>query len=249
MTHDKGRFVWHELVTTDVEAARPYYEEVIGWKVQPMAMPGGVEYPLLMVGEQPVGGLAAPKHEGAAPSWVGYISVDDVDAAAKAVVANGGSAKGEAFDVPTVGRMQPVEDPNGAPFFLFCSESGDTPAATGAGSFHWNELTADDPERAVAFYEKVFGYTHETMEMPTGAYFVLKSGDSPRAGVMKTPAPGLAAQWTQYVTVDDCDAAVARATKRGGRVAVEAMNVPGVGRFAVVADPRGATLGVITPEG
>ncbi len=246
MAYDHGRFVWHELITKDADTAKAFYTEVVGWKVEGMDM-GDFVYPMLKVGEAPVGGIAPPPAEGIPPHWVSYLSVADVDAAAKEVVANGGVALMDAIDIPTVGRMQPVKDPSGAAFFLFRSAQGDSEPLTGPGSFHWNELSTDDPEAAVAFYEKTFGFTHETMEMPDGTYFVLKNGDKMRGGIMKTPVKGAPARWAQYVTVDDCDAAVKRAQAHGGALLSEVMDVPGVGRFAHVKDTVGAALGVIRP--
>lgn len=246
MGYDHGRFVWHEIITKDAEQAKAFYTELLGWKVEEIDM-GEFVYPMLKAGEAPVCGVAPPPMEGVPTHWVSYLSVEDVDAAAKKVVANGGEALMDAMDIPTVGRMQPVKDPSGGAFFLFKSASEDGEAATGPGTFHWNELATDDPEAAVAFYEKTFGYTHETMEMPDGTYFVLKNGDTMRAGVMKNPVPNAPTHWTRYVAVDDCDAAVKRATSSGGKLLGEVMDVPGVGRFAHVQDPGGAALGVIKP--
>ena len=245
MTHDYGRFVWFELVAKDEAAGARFYGEVIGWKVQPMDMPGGMKYPMIMAGQTPIGGIAPPQ-DSASPHWVSYVSVEDVDASAKKVKKLGGALLAPAFDVPTVGRMQPVADPQGAKFFLFHNANGDSEPAQGEGSFHWNELSTDDPEAAVAFYEKAFGYTHETMDMGMGAYFVLKNGDALRGGAMKaqTPAP---AHWLQYATVEDCDAAAARAKKAGGQIVVPPSDIPGVGRIAAVVDPLGATMGIIKP--
>ena len=246
MTYDHGRFVWFEHVAQGNAGAHAFYAEVIGWKVHQADMPGGLKYPMLMAGEAPVGGFAEPPQAGIPPHWVSYVSVADVEESAKTVQKLGGRALGDAFDVPTVGRMMPVADPHGASFFLFRNANGDSDAVQGAGSFHWNELLSDDPEAAVAFYEGAFGYTHETMQMGGATYFVLKNGDALRGGVCK-PNDLVGGRWLQYVTVDDCDAAVGRARKKGGKVATPSMDVPGVGRIAVIADPMGAQIGVIKP--
>ncbi len=247
MTYDNGRFVWFELVAKDKVKAQEFYAEVVGWKVQTMEMAGGVKYPMAMAQDATVGGFADPQRPGEPAHWISYVSVADVDRAAKAVDRHGGRRLGDAFDIPTVGRMQPVADPHGAVFFLYRGESGDAPAVEGPGAFHWNELLSDDPEAAVAFYEKAFGYSHETMNMGGGTYFVLKSGDALRGGVVK-PEGGLrSGRWLQYVTVEDCDQALARTKKSGGRIVQPATDVPGVGRVAVVDDVVGAQIGLIKP--
>jgi predicted enzyme related to lactoylglutathione lyase len=115
------------------------------------------------------------------------------------------------------------------------------------GHVDWNELVSTDPERAATFYAEALGYTVETIEMPNGVYRILNQGGVPRAGIMKTPVPQLPSHWVQYVVVDDADAAVARATRAGGRVAMPPMEVPDIGRFGVIIDPLGAPIGVIKP--
>lgn len=247
MTHDFGRFVWFELMAADTERAAAFYGEVLGWKIQSVEMPGGMKYTMLMAGSVAVGGLTPPPKADIPPHWVSYVSVPDVDRAAKAVLEHGGQCLMDAFEVPTVGRMQPVTDPQGAAFFLFHNEKGDGPTPTGPGAFHWNELLSPEPEAAVDFYQRALGFTHETMQMPHGPYFVLKNGEAARGGIMQPPAPTAPAHWQQFVTVEDCDATLRRAEQHGGQVVSPAVQVPGVGRFALLQDPLGAVLGVITP--
>lgn len=248
MSYDYGRFVWFELNTHDKDAALRFYPEVIGWKTSSMdmpGMPGG--YSMVNVGETPYGGIVDSPVPDVPPHWVSYVSVADVDATAKAVIEHGGKCLMDAMDIPGVGRMQPVADPEGAAFVLFTNASEDSDALEGDGSFHWNELWSKDPEAQVAFYEKALGYTSEVMEMPNGKYFMLKNGEQSRGGIMKSPVDA-PTHWEQYVRVDDVDAARTRATGNGGKALGDVMEVPGIGRFSLIADPTGATLGVITPE-
>lgn len=247
MSYDHGRFVWFELITADADKAKAFYGELFGWKTEAVEMPGGMKYPLVKLGDNPIAGFAPPPKAGIPPHWVSYVSVADVDAAAKKVLAAGGKALMEAFDVPGVGRMQPVTDAEGAALFLFKAAEGDHPAAEGVGAFHWNELWAADAKAAVAFYEKAFGYTHDEMKMPNGTYYLLKSGDKVRGGVMTAPPTGAPPHWTQYITVDDVDAALARAKRGGGKQVGEVMEVEGVGRFGFVQDTVGAVIGIIKP--
>ena len=210
-----------------------------------MDMPGGVKYPMFLAGETPIGGYAPPPAE-VPPHWVSYVSVDDVDAAAQRVVEAGGKTLMDAFDAPGVGRMQPAADPEGAVFFLFKGETNDADAPSGAGAMHWNELLCQDPEKELAFYRKVLGYDADTMDMPQGPYHILKNGEAMRGGVMKAPFEGHS-QWLQYITVDDCDAALERAKRHGGEVVSDIMEVDGIGRFAHIRDPLGAYVAVIAP--
>lgn len=247
MSYEHGRFVWFELLTKDVERATSFYPETLPWRIEPMTMQDGSEYTLIKAGDADVGGLVSPEAD--IPStWVSYVSVADVDETAKKIVAAGGATHMDAFEIPGVGRMQGVSDPQGGMFCLFKGETGDPPRAEGPGSLHWNELWAKDPGASVAFYEGVFGYTREEYPMPNGTYYILKDGEDPRGGIMQAPSPEAPSMWVQYITVDDCDATLDRAQQNGATVLVSPMDAEGVGRFGVLRDPLGGVIGVIKPE-
>jgi predicted enzyme related to lactoylglutathione lyase len=94
----------------------------------------------------------------------------------------------------------------------------------------------------------VFGYTHDSMDMgPQGTYYILKTGEKMRGGLMKLPMPDTPTLWQPYVRVADCDATAARASALGGQVVVPPTDIPEVGRFAVIVDPLGASIAVMTP--
>ncbi len=119
------------------------------------------------------------------------------------------------------------------------------------GAFSWCELMTPDPAAAVAFYGPLFGWKSDKMDMGPGQYHVQKVGDAAIGGVMSMPpdAPkGMPPMWGCYVTVDKVDDTVAQAVKLGGKVIMPIMQVPGVGRMAVIADPQGAVISVITYE-
>ena len=248
MNETQGHFSWHELVTKDLEEAKGFYGELIGWTIEPMAMGDGSEYPLIKIGEGSIGGMATPPTREVAAHWRGYITVADVDATAAKVKTLGGETLMDAFDVPGVGRIQPVKDPQGAGLLLFTPEGDDPAAEAGRGHWHWNELWTKSAEKAAQFYCDAFGYSSRPMDMPNGTYFVLSSGGVDRAGIMPSPVAELPPHWAFYVEVDDVDATCARAEKLGGGRQGELMNMPGVGRFGFVTDREGARLGLITPE-
>ena len=118
------------------------------------------------------------------------------------------------------------------------------------GAFSWNELMTTDPEAALKFYQPLFGWTIEKMTMPGMVYNVVKTSDASVGGIMKLPkeaaAGGMPPTWVSYVTVDDVDATAKRATELGGKVVHGPTDIPGVGRFAVIVDPQGAAVNVIT---
>lgn len=119
-----------------------------------------------------------------------------------------------------------------------------------SGRFNWNELMTNDVNRAKQFYGQTLGWTFEPFPMPDGEYWIAKAADgSPTAGMMPMDpqdtesTPG----WLSYVQVDNIDRAVGAVQASGGNVLQEPMDIPNVGRIAVVEDPAGAVLGFLQP--
>ncbi len=245
MTTPTGKFVWFELVTTAPAKAEAFYGEVLGWKTSSMSM-GTESYTLINNRAAPIGGLIAA--EGKSPShWISYVAVDDVDAALARVTKAGGTVASPAFDVPTIGRMAEIADPQGARLFAYRAAPGDRAAPTGSGTFYWNELWTSDPDAAVRFYQALAGYGHEPMDMgPHGTYHVLNHGEVPLAGITKAPADA-PTRWLPYVAVDDCDATADRAKRNGATVLAAPADIPTIGRFAILKDPTGAAFAIIKP--
>lgn len=115
------------------------------------------------------------------------------------------------------------------------------------GAFSWNELITSDVEGAKSFYGKMFNweFTDFASDMP---YTMAKAGGQDAAGLMSTPpeAAGMPPMWGGYVTVDDVEASAKQAVDLGGKILLEARDIPEVGRFCVICDPQGATLSLIT---
>jgi predicted enzyme related to lactoylglutathione lyase len=122
--------------------------------------------------------------------------------------------------------------------------------ATHEGRFIWREQISTDVERSKAFYGELFNWTFEVMPMPGMEYLVIKSGGAGIGGLM-APPPGAPPMsfWGTYLSVADVDAATAKAESLGGRVHVPPTDIPTVGRFSFVADPQGAALYLMKPEG
>ena len=113
------------------------------------------------------------------------------------------------------------------------------------GAFSWNELSSPDPKASCAFYASLFGWTYDTMNMGQGDYHVIKVGDAAVGGVMTQQQPG-PAMWGAYVTVASCDATVEQAKGLGATVCAGPFDIPTVGRMAVLQDPQGAVIQVIS---
>lgn len=116
------------------------------------------------------------------------------------------------------------------------------------GAFSWNELMTTDVAGAKSFYSEMFGWEMQDEKMPDMIYTMLKTGDKEVGGMMAIPAEakGAPASWGAYVTVDDVDQQIIQAEKLGGQVILQPKDIPNVGRFAVISDPQGAVLTLIT---
>jgi predicted enzyme related to lactoylglutathione lyase len=112
-----GSFCWNELMTRDVERAKRFYKETIGWSFNAMPMVGGGTYWVATLGGRPVAGLFsldAPGYDGVPESWMSYIAVDDVDAHVAKATKAGAKLMKPIFDVPNVGRIAILIEPGGA---------------------------------------------------------------------------------------------------------------------------------------
>src|SRR5262245_45735920 len=146
MSDSQGRFVWYDLITSDVNAAIAFYTDVIGWGTQPF----GEGYVMWTAGGAPGGGVVALHHDdkptGHATHWMAHVLADDVDALTKKAASLGAKVLVQPEDIPTVGRFSVIADPQGAVIALFTPKEGSTPPAEPATrNFSWHELLADDP--------------------------------------------------------------------------------------------------------
>ncbi len=243
-----GKFVWFELVSKDAKKAQAFYGDVLGWQVEPFAMGNGT-YEMIYAGGTTIGGYARPKSDREPSHWISYVSVEDVDAAAKAAAANGGSVVEAPSDIPGVGRTARIADPQGAELCVFKNNTGDpADAHPPNGAWLWNELHTTDPQKALSFYENVVGFSHRAMDMgPAGTYHIVSRGGVDRGGVTSHLPNGVPPHWLPYVIVDDTDATIARARAAGGTIPMNPEDIPGIGRFGVLKDPTGAALAVMKP--
>lgn len=261
---DASNFIWYELMTPDPAGAARFYGAVVGWTIasEGQTTAGGVDY--RMIGRSDggnAGGVLALNADmiagGARPFWIGYIHTKDVDAEIAAIKADGGSVQMDAMDIP-VGRIAMVTDPQGAPFYLMTPTP--PPGMEGMESdvfsvdqpqrIRWNELATSDPDGAIAFYTRHFGWGQEgAMEMgDMGAYRFIQRGDVGIGAVMPLMPDMLASMWSFYIGVDDIDRAQAAVTANGGTITNGPMEIPG-GEYAMNGiDPQGASFGLVGPR-
>jgi len=189
-------------------------------------MPGaeGSHYTTFNIGDAGIAGmLNIPGHT----AWVGYISVDDVDAHIEKIVQAGGKLWKPATDVPGMLRFAVMSDPQGAAIVAFTPNAAmptpERPAPPTPGTIGWHELYTSDLEGGFDFYNKLFGWTKvNDMDMgPMGVYRIFDEGDHKEmgdGGMMTKPPHIPVSCWNFYFNVDSINAAVERVKAGGGRV-------------------------------
>jgi predicted enzyme related to lactoylglutathione lyase len=249
--HTPGRFVWGDLVTSDVAAAADFYGKVFGWTFETY---GGDEdrdtYTLALADGLPIGGMVFDQRamKGTTPSarWVGLISVADVKAATAAVTAGGGTVVHAPVMLGERGETAVFKDPEGVLFGVVRSKNGDPSDYAGdVNEWYWVDLWTSDVDKAAAFYRAVVGY--ETVPIsdsgPRSGVHLL-SGGYARAGIMQKHNEKTTPTWLPYIRVADAGAAVGAASAAGGKVLLQPL-VVGSATVAIIADPTGAPVGIV----
>jgi uncharacterized protein len=242
-----GRVLWYELLTRDMKAAEDFYTKVVGWTITPFA---GSPQPYDMwtrAGGVPVGGvMTIPQGMNFPPHWGMYVGVPKLEDAVDRIVRAGGSTLSEVIDVPTVGRMRTVKDPQTAVFSVY--EPARPPAAEAepqVGDVSWHELVTTNADAARSFYMEQFGWQDKgSMDMgPMGQYHMFGRA-FPLGGMMNKP-PQMASvppHWSVYFRVPDVNAGLERVKANGGQVLNGPMEVPGGDWIVNCMDPQGAAF-------
>jgi predicted enzyme related to lactoylglutathione lyase len=246
-----GRPLWYELITTDMTAASAFYRTVMGWTAAPFH---GSPHPYTMLnrsGEIPAAGvMARPEGMNAPPFWAMYVGVPRLEEAAAQIKRLGGSECSPVIEVPSVGRMQMMKDPQGAAFYIYepASAEQQPEAAAQVGEASWHELMTTDAPAAMKFYSEVFGWQpSEALDMGAmGTYQMFNRPHGMIGGMMNKP-PEMAhvpPNWQIYFRVADITSAIERIKAHGGQILNGPMEVPGGDWVANAMDAQGAAFGV-----
>ena len=243
----RGKFVWHELMTPNAQAAAAFYSNVLPWTIEASTVPG---YILWMNGPARLAGLmpqpSAVRDNGTPPNWLVYIATPEVDATVETAQQLGGKLLKAPTDIPGIGRFAVLSDPQGAAFALFTPAMSGPPdaAASSAGRFSWHELATTDPIRALAFYAPLFGWTRgPAHDMGAGGlYQIIEHAGVPVGGLHVLQDPSKPPRWLSFVRVARIEAALKAVEAHGGRVLNGPNVVPGGDRVAQIMDPQGGTI-------
>lgn len=243
--HYPGKFVWHDLLTDDLEAAQRFYSGLFGWTFELRG-----DYTVISREGTPIAGMAKLRPEAKTSAlWLPYVSVDDVDQRAATAKQAGAKLLKGPGDMARRGRYAVIGDPDGALLVLLHSSSGDPgPAAEANNAWLWDELWTGDIDKSLGFYQHIVGY--QPLNAPGGnpdEYRVLTIDGKWAAGITTRPFEKMHAQWIPAVRIDDLDKLVKKIDGLGGRVLIEPDHSLAKGNIALIQDPSGAIL-MVAPK-
>jgi predicted enzyme related to lactoylglutathione lyase len=242
-----GKFVWADLVTDDALKAQEFYTKLFGWKFW--------SYGNYLIGandDRPLCGMfqrPRPKDRAAEPRWFGYMSVNSVDKAKRAVTQAGGRVLAEPQMMPKRGEQAVFADAEGALFGVIKSSSGDAPDfQADNGDWIWMQLLSRDAGKAAEFYRAVAGYDPISVTTSNRLNDVVLTSDRfARATIRTIPGgdPKVKPTWLPYVRVKNISDTIALAKQLGGKVLIAPKPELLDGKVAVIADPTGAAIGIL----
>lgn len=245
-------FFWYDLMTTDIEAAKKFYADVVGWRTQAQ----GEGYTVLTVDGMGVAGLMGIPDgaEGMPPCWMGYIHVEDIDAKIAAIEAAGGRLMKGPVTIEGIITFAVIADSQGAGFLIATplpQAPKERPPRNAPGTVGWHELYADDWQAAWPFYEKLFGWTkvHAVDMGPMGTYQLFSTtGGEAAGGMMTRPPQAPMPYWNFYFVVPSVEEAEKKILAGGGQILVAPMQVPGGGWILQARDPQGAVFALTSAQ-
>jgi uncharacterized protein len=243
-----GTPCWIDLMTTDVEAARAFYGDLLGWEFDI----GGEEtgfYSTALLGGNRVAGVFTMQDDHP-PVWSTYLATGDSEASADAATRAGGTIVQPPMDVMDLGRMAVLQDPTGGTFGTWQAGTHvGFQVYNETGAVVWDELLTRNYDAAKDFYAAVFSYTYTEIGGGDFQYSTIEVDGNTVGGLGALPADvpdQVPPHWRVYFAVDDADETVARAVSIGAQVLRPAEDMP-YGRHADLLDPQGAAFSIIKP--
>jgi predicted enzyme related to lactoylglutathione lyase len=253
----QGSHIWYELMTSDPEGAKAFYDAVVGWDIGPPHDEIGYR----MIGRSDggnAGGVlplsAEMQAHGARPVWTAYIAVDAIDRIVAAIEAKGGRTLMPPRQIDQVGTIAMVADPQGNAFYVMTpTPAADDPDArsdvfspTAEQRVSWNELSTADPLAARHFYGELFGWVSDDfMDMGEFGEYRFFDHDGTRIGAVCGVMPGGSGGWRYYVQVPSISKAVEAVKAGGGTITVDPHEVPGGDHIIIGRDPQGAEFAMV----
>lgn len=255
-TYPAGVPCWVEGLHRDLQAARDFYGRLMGWEFESSG--GEPEYLVARHRGCAVAGLAPMPEslEDVDGVWMTHVAVDSAADAAEAATAAGGTVMAGPMHLPPAGSLTVIRDPTGAVFCAWEREArGGAEMVNEAGAWSMSSLKTPDPDRAAAFYGRLFGWQTEPFGPPEANISLFRlpgyvggteTQPVPRdvVAVMMPLDPGQDPHWHLDFWVSDAEDAVAKTRALGGDVVVEPYDAPPAFKQAVLADPQGAVFSI-----
>jgi predicted enzyme related to lactoylglutathione lyase len=245
-TNPPGVFCWPELAARDAKSAVDFYASLFGWTVTQAPTDMGPYYIFRLDGDAVAAAYGASPDQGP-PHWNAYVAVASADESAARAAELGGTVVAQPFDVFDAGRMAVLRDPTGAFVSLWQAKQNYGVKRNEPGMLCWTELATNDTDRAEKFYTSLFGWTAKRGTAPPGEYIEIHNKGEAIGGMTKIQAEwgDVPPNWLPYFAVIDCDDSAAEAKELGAALQLPPTDIPGIGRFAFVEDPQGATFAII----
>lgn len=246
-----GKFVRADLVTDDLKSASAFYSKLFGWRLI-----NRKDHTLIISNEHELGSIVErerPQDTQAKPRWIAFMSVSDVAATQQKAITAGGEVLLGARDMQSVGIAALLADPQGAVFGVIRNKEGDPEDYIAeVGSWIWIELFARDAKKAGSFYAdignyEIWDYEPQSTILQNRTNLLLVSDGYARAAVTELAKERAQAKpmWLPFVRVSDINQTLSKAQESGGRIVVAPSANALDGRVAVLADPRGAIIGIM----
>ena len=251
-SYAQGTPCWTDVTSTDLPRAVEFYIALFGWDAEVAEEPEAGGYTMFKLEGKNVAAGSPPMGEGIPSHWTTYIASDDVDATAANVREAGGTVLVDPFDVFDAGRMTIAQDPTGATFGVWqAGKHIGAQLANDPATMNWNECQTRDPAAAGAFYEAVFGVEVKAFPSADGRapYHVIHVDGRGVAGILELDENmrDVPPNWGTVFAVASTDETVVKAQELDGTALMPGMDLPEIGRLAVLQDPTGAVFQVLQP--
>ncbi|MFG2818177.1 VOC family protein [Kitasatospora sp. NPDC048365] len=240
----EGAPCWVELSTKDPVAAKAFYHELFGWRVEVSPDEKAMGYTMLYVGDAAVAGLSGLMQPDQPTAWTVSFAAADTDACAERITAAGGRLLVEPMEALDWGRFLIATDPSGAVLSTWQGRSfGGAQLIDEPGSLGWVELATRDTHGAKEFYTRVFGWSVTVGEMYT-QWGIAGRDFGGMLDMADQFPPDVPPYWMPYFAVADVDLTAERAALLGATVTLPPTDVPDGPRLSVLRDPQGAVFGI-----
>jgi predicted enzyme related to lactoylglutathione lyase len=241
--------VWVDLSSGDAAGSRDFYSKLFGWKVDVNPDPQYGGYALAKIGGKDIAGIGPKQMDEAPTAWSVYIGTADAADTVKKAEAAGGKVIVAPMEVGDQGTMAFIADPSGAVIGVWqLNKMTGAQSMGNANTYGWAELNSRGVDKAIPFYKRVFGWGEKKSEMAAGMDYTefLAGGESIAGGMeMNSMVPAqVPSYWLVYFTVEDVDKTHKKAVELGAKELLEPQEFPG-GRFSILTDPQGASIGLL----